>query len=518
MTFRMYEKTVLCQARYVASLSIIAVPSAVWAADDNAALAIPEWETAPSVQLDYSGIEDPVAEHIKPPALSSFDQLALHYIVPDEMVSHDQNGAENDKTPPPQDDVAEQLAALAAELRAQRALIRQQNDIIVRQQATIDRIAGNDLANFDLDAVRGTGQATTQNGFGGAMQDRQAPAAPPNRPSASDPADPAMKLPDTPVGEAPPPEPTPQSRVEAVPEGQGVLTPPGRMVLDSSFEYTSSSTNRLVFRGIELVPGIQIGLIEASDADRTTLVTTLAARYGITNRLEIEARVPALYRWDRIEVAQQRDEGIVRTIALKERDIGDVEIAMRYQLNRPKGQNPIWVANLRVKSDTGKSPFDVTYDQFGVATGLSTGSGFWAVQPAINFLLPSDPAVIFGSVGYLYHIPRTINRDIGGARIGRVDPGDAVSGNLGFGFALNPRFSFSMGYRHSFIMPSTTEIGGNVERSNRAHVGSFTFGMSYRLSPQQSVNVGFEFGATADAPDVAVTLRFPLGIGLRRGK
>jgi hypothetical protein len=271
-----------------------------------------------------------------------------------------------------------------------------------------------------------------------------------------------------------------------------------------------------VFRGIELVPGIQIGLIEASDADRTTLVTTLGARYGLTNRLEIEARVPALYRWDRIQVAQQRDEGIVRTIALKERGIGDAELALRYQINRPNGQNPIWVANLRVKSDTGKSPFEVGFDEFGVATGLSTGSGFWAVQPGVNFLLPSDPAVIFGSLGYLYHIPRNIDRDIGGVRIGRVDPGDAISGNVGFGFALNPRFSFSMGYRHSYIFPSTTEIGGSEERSDRAQVGSFTFGMSYRVNPRQSVNIGFEFGATADAPDVGVTIRLPLSVDLRK--
>jgi hypothetical protein len=426
-------------------------------------------------------------------ALDTFD---LGYLAVAEDRHVDRNG-------PPQtsarsDSTAEQLAILAAELRAQRELIAQQNEIIARQQLAIDRLMQQQIASSDLSQLRGAGLA-------GAMQS----ITPVSQETT-------QMMPDSPIGEAPPPEPTVQSKIEAVPEGQGVLTPPGRLVLDSSIEYTSSSTNRLVFRGIELVPGIQIGLIEASDADRTTLVTTLGARYGISNRLEVEARVPALYRWDRIEVAQQRDEGIVRTIALKERDIGDVEFALRYQLNRPRGQNPIWVANLRVKSDTGKSPFEVTYDEFGVATGLSTGSGFWAVQPGINFLLPSDPAVIFGSLGYLWHIPRNINRDIGGARIGRVDPGDAISANLGFGFALNPRFSFSLGYRHSYIFPSSTEIGGNVERSNSAHVGSFTFGMSYRLSPRQSVNFGFEFGATADAPDVAVTVRFPFSLNLRK--
>jgi Putative MetA-pathway of phenol degradation len=395
-------------------------------------------------------------------------------------------------------DIATQVEMMRNEMAEQRDMIRQQNEIIARQQLAIDMLLRRSTGDTDLAELRGTGMG------GGGMGQGISPAS----------QETTQTLPDTPVGEAPPPEPTIETKVEAVPEGQGVLTPAGRLVIDPSFDYTSSSTNRLVFRGIELVPGIQIGLIEASDADRDTIVTTMGLRYGVTNRLEAELRVPALYRWDRIEVAQQRDEGIVRTIRLKERDIGDVEFALRYQLNRPRRQSPIWVANLRVKSDTGKSPFEVGYDEFGVATGLATGSGFWAVQPAVNFLLPSDPAVIFGSLGYLWHIPRDIDRNVGGALIGRVDPGDAISGNIGFGFALNPRFSFSLGYRHSYIFPTTTEIGPSIERSNRAQVGSFNFGMSYRLSPRQSVNIAVEMGATADAPDLGVTLRFPLSVGL----
>lgn len=467
MGMHYYQQSVLGTLGCAVSLSALAVSSQAFAADGKQATADQAARQLQSFDLAY---------------MQANDGRYAGRNAPDRELRHS-------------DAVAEQLAVIAAELTAHRELIAKQNEIIMRQQLAIDMLTQRQLASSDLNVLRGAG-------LGQAISPTSQQTT--------------QMMPDSPVGEAPPPEPSVQSKVEAVPEGQGVLTPAGSMVIDSSFEYTSSSTNRLVFRGIELVPGIQIGLIEASDADRTTLVTTLGARYGVTNRLEIEARVPALYRWDKIQVAQQRDEGIVRTIALKERDIGDVEFAVRYQLNRPRGQNPIWVANLRVKSDTGKSPFEVTYDEFGVATGLSTGSGFWAVQPGVNFLLPSDPAVIFGSIGYLYHIPRNIDRDIGGARIGRVDPGDAISGNLGFGFALNPRFSFSMGYRHSYIFPSTTEIGGSVERSDRAQVGSFTFGMSYRLSPRQSVNFGFEFGATADAPDVGVTVRFPLGVNVGR--
>jgi hypothetical protein len=409
----------------------------------------------------------------------------------------------------PDEAVSDQLAAMALELKLQREQIAAQNNIIAKQQLALDALLRSSTADAELSMQRGSGAAEVMFGSAPLLTGMQSTPQ-----VAIGEAIQNTKLPTTPVGEAPPPEPTVESQVQALPEGQGVLTPKGRLAIDSAFDYTSASTNRLVFRGFELVPGIQVGLIEASDAERDTMGTAMTLRYGVTNRFEIEARIPALFRRDRIQVAQQRDEGIVREIKLKERGIGDIEFAARYQLNQPKGQGPIWVANLRVKSDTGTGPFDIGYDNFGVATGLATGSGFWGVQPGINFLLPSDPAVIFGSVSYLYHIAKNVDRDIGGARIGRVDPGDAISGNLGFGFSLNPRFSFSLGYKHSYIFPSTTIINDTKQHSDRAQVGAFTFGMSYRLTERQSVNIGFDLGATNDAPDLGVSLRFPLSFNL----
>jgi hypothetical protein len=425
--------------------------------------------------------------------------------------------------------VSEQLADMAAELKSQREQITAQNALIAKQQQALDMLLHSGTLNTEAaaygtladDLMQQRGSGVSQFMFGSAPLlpglQTAASALPQLSPQAS-----SSSLPTGPVGIAPPPEPAVEAQVQALPEGQGVLTPAGTLAIDSAFDYTSSSTNRLVFRGFELVPGIQIGLIEASDADRDTAGTSMTVRYGVTNRFEIEARVPALYRRDRIQVAQQRGESIVRELKLKEQGIGDIEFAARYQLSRPQsqqgqsqqGQGPIWVANVRVKSDTGIGPFDVGYDEFGVATGLATGSGFWAVQPGINFLLPSDPAVIFGSLSYLYHIGRDVNRTVGNARIGRVEPGDAISGNLGFGFSLNPRFSFSLGYKHSYIFPSKTTINDTVQKSDRAQVGAFTFGMSYRLTERQSVNIGFDLGATADAPDLGVSIRFPLSFNL----
>ena len=384
----------------------------------------------------------------------------------------------------------DQQNAMLAEQRQQIAQMQQQ---IEAQQIQVDRLASFSLADQPLAQLRGAGMG-------------QGPG-----PALPSPGSDAVALPDAPVGEAPPPSESPAQRVAAVPEGQGVLTRAGELFFEPSFEYTRSSTNRLVFRGIELIPGIQIGLIEATDADRDTLVGTASLRYGISDRLEAEVRVPYLYRNDRIEVVQQRDEGIVRQIALRENGIGDAEFSLRYQFNRPVGQKPIFVGSLRLKSDTGKGAFDIGYDEFGVATGLATGSGFWAVQPGLNFLMPSDPAVIYGGVAYLYHIPRDINKMVGDVMIGRVDPGDAVSANIGFGFALNPRFSFSLGYRHNYIFPTRSEVGDTIQKSKYLHVGSLNFGMSYRLTQRDVINLGFEIGVTEDAPDVSITLRMPFG-------
>lgn len=334
----------------------------------------------------------------------------------------------------------------------------------------------------------------------------QAPAQTPGR------SDPPQSIP-APSG-APPAQP-PQldarrEQLAAIPEGIAVLSRPGRLSLDLSGEYTRSSANRLVFRGIEIVPGVQIGVIEANEADRDTLATTATARYGVTSRLEVEVRAPYVWRNDTITTVQQRDEAVTRTIDLKGHGVGDVEAAARYQINGGQGGWPIFVAGLKIKSDTGEGPFDIPRDEFGVATRLATGSGFWGVEPSVSFLYPSDPAVIFGSLSYFAHLARDIDQQEGEILIGRVDPGDAIGASIGFGFSLNPRFSFSLGYKHSYIFPTSTQLNDITEDSDELQVGALLFGLSYLLNDRFSLNGNFEFGVTEDAPDMRFVLRVPV--------
>jgi hypothetical protein len=316
------------------------------------------------------------------------------------------------------------------------------------------------------------------------------------------------ELPSGPVGEAPQTAPPPQ--VTALPPAMNVLSPRGRLILDPAIEYVRTSNNRLVFRGVEIVPGVQFGVIEATDAARDTAVATLSARYGLTDRLELEARLPYVYRHDRFSLlAQTTPDFEGQEQNLRESGLGDVEVAARYQLNSGRGGWPIFVANGRVKPPTGSSPYEVAFDENGVAQGLATGSGFWSAEGGVTMIYPSEPAIIFGGLTYLHNFARDIDRTIGERRVGRVDPGDSIGAQVGFGLSLNPRFSVSLGYSHNYIFPTKSVVGATRQESRSLQAGSMLMGWSFRVSDRLTLNNSFEFGVTQDAPDLRFVLRAP---------
>lgn len=396
-------------------------------------------------------------------------------------------------------------------LMDQERLLREQQSTIDRQQAELERlrIAGDD----ELAEARAAGALpsfipyTALSAADEPILTNRAPVRRPSRPQESAPGG-SAPLPDRPVGEAPTVE-APPPNVDALPEGATVLAPRRRLIIEPAIEYSRSSSNRLVFRGVEIVTGIQIGLLEANETARDAVAASLAARYSLTDRLEMEVRVPYFYRKDRITTVAQRDQTITRTFDLEGMDLGDVEVAARYQLNRPRNGGPTFVAGLRVKAATGTGPFDVERDSFGVARDLPTGSGFMAVSPSLSVLIPTDPAVLFANVAYVHNFSDTIDQEIGGATIGEVSPGGSISIGTGFGFAVNPRFSYSVGYSHTYVLPTETEINNTVQESTELQVGVLQLGMSYRLTERLTASVGFDVGATEDAPDARLSLRLP---------
>jgi hypothetical protein len=398
-------------------------------------------------------------------------------------------------------------------LRQQARMLEEQRAELRTLQASRDQMLGEIRAGRAMmaaqdPALNAAAAAPEQTGVGptagapirlaqapGESGDSQAPGAAP--------------LPVGPVGEKPPEPVVSEADTAALPDRAGVLTPPGTFIIEPSLEYVRSSANRLVFRGIEIVPGFQIGVIEANEADRDTLVGNIGGRYGVTNRLEVEARVGYVFRKDRITDVQQRDEAITRQRDLEGQDIGDVELAARYQINSGGNGWPIFVANGRVKIPTGTGPFDVPFDSFGVARELATGSGFLGVELGATMLYPTDPGVIFGGLSYIYNVKDDIDKVIGDVLIGEVDPGDGIGLNMGYGLSLNPRFSVSFGYSHTYIFPTKTQFGPTEQSSDELQVGTFLAGWSFRVSPRVSISSNFEFGVTDDAPDMRFILRVP---------
>jgi hypothetical protein len=322
-------------------------------------------------------------------------------------------------------------------------------------------------------------------------------------------------MPTEPVGEAPPQEEE-RPEVAGLADTGGVLTPRNHLILEPSIELVNAQTNRFTFRGVELQEVILIGLVEATDAERNLITPALTARYGVTSRLELEVKVPYVYRSDRVTfLIPTIDDTVQEKETLTGSGLGDIEAAAHYQVT----DGPLYViGNLRFKTATGEGPFDVNRDANGVTTELATGSGFYGVEPSVTLLYPSDPAIIFGTISYQVNIPDDVDQQIGTAIVQHVDPGDAIGASIGIGFAFNEDLSMSLGYKHTYVFETDTDIFSQQTQSQRTfktdplQVGSLLYGMSYRVTDAIRVNFDLELGVTEDAPDVRGTLRVPVDV------
>ncbi|CAG0977839.1 hypothetical protein ANRL4_01681 [Anaerolineae bacterium] len=328
---------------------------------------------------------------------------------------------------------------------------------------------------------------------------------------------PAPVTPQQPVG-IPPEQPKEQRPPEVAPifDAPGVLTPRGSLVVEPSFQYSHSTTNRVALVGYTFVPAVHVGIIDIRAVDRDAYVWSLAARYGLTNRLEFEVKVPYVYQTDKSLARSYISSGLVEEAFDSDGNgIGDVEFGIRYQINSPT-TGPFYITSIRVKSDTGTGPFDVPYKNPEVTPEAfipleqPTGSGFWALQFGLSAIYPTDPVVLFGGVSYLWNIERDVDDTKGGKDLGidSYDPGDAIGFNFGMGIALNEAVSFSLGYDHS-IIGKDSQNGATLSNATTTHVGTLLFGYSLKLGDKTTANLSLGAGVTEAAPDVQITLRVP---------
>ncbi|WP_082585637.1 acetate kinase [Hydrogenophaga sp.] len=304
----------------------------------------------------------------------------------------------------------------------------------------------------------------------------------------------------------------------------GILTQPGNYVIEPSLQYGYSSSNRVALVGYTVIPALLIGLIDVREIKRSTLTAALTGRWGLTRRLEVEAKLPYVYRSDD-SISREIFTGTAseRAFNASGHALGDIELAARYQLNQPQGDTPFLIGSLRFKTRTGKDPFEVVTDCVtrceGNTTGtglpleLPTGSGFYSLQPGLTWLFPSDPAVFFGGISYTHNFGRSnvSRRVLDGQQesIGSVKPGNVWGINFGMGLALNERSSFSVGVDLNSV-GRTKQNGVPVASSVRTQLSSLLLGYSYRYSPKTTLNVTVGAGLTRDTPDLTLSVRLPM--------
>lgn len=326
------------------------------------------------------------------------------------------------------------------------------------------------------------------------------------------------------VGEAP--EDSDRPIELAVLDSQGsVVTRRGQLSGEVQFDYARADRSRAVFRGVELVEAVLVGVFDINESRQDVLTELLALRYGVTNRLEIGARLPFVYRSDTSIIAPvagstNNDAAATIDTSVAGSGVGDLELTARYQLIDGGPGRPFVIANLQAVLPIGSDPFAVPRDELGRALKVATGAGFYGITPSFTAILPSDPVVLFGTLGYTFNLGKSVDTVIPPVRIAYVDPGDAISVSAGIGISFNQRTTLNLGYAHSwafgtrtttFLLDETSDLSGARETLSRdLQIGRLLFGVTYRATDRVSLNWSVEIGATEDATDLRTSLRIPL--------
>ncbi|ACV69732.1 transporter [Desulfohalobium retbaense] len=295
---------------------------------------------------------------------------------------------------------------------------------------------------------------------------------------------------------------SPKDETTEIEQG-GALLDPGQFIWEPGIQYSHTSRTRLSISGFTIFEAIVLGRIQTEDSKKDVIMPYMNFKAGLLKNLQLDIKVPFLYRRDRITSDSNDDDEKIITDA----NLGDIEAALYTQVLRERGAIPDLIINTRVKSRTGQDPYDLETDDDDDPTELPTGSGHWGVSWGLTASKSSDPALLFASLNYYYNIKRDIGDDIG-----EIEPGDSIEYGFGLAYALNERLSSSIFYQQR-IYDKTKQNGEGIDGSD-LNVSTLYFGANYALSPQRSISVSLGTGLSEDAPDVTLQVSMPILFGL----
>jgi hypothetical protein len=321
---------------------------------------------------------------------------------------------------------------------------------------------------------------------------------------------PPPQAPDQPQPPTPqePERPKPQKPQEQLLLEQGaILLRRGTLQVEPSIDYSHFSSDRVAISGLTVFEAIIIGLIRVDKVDRDLVTGALTLRYGLLDRVQVEARVPYVYRQDREVLAVGTGEERERTV--NGYGIGDVEASIFGQAFIGSEALPDVILKVRGRFPTGKSPFDVETEQTAGGTRLKelpTGAGFYTINPGITLVWRTDPVVFFIGGGYSFNLQREFGR------FGKVNPGDTVEISAGLNLAVSERVAVNLSFVDQITGPTTQD--GNKRSGTSFTDARLILGSSVALRPNMSLLLSVGVGLTRESPDYSVTITLPISFFL----
>ena len=187
--------------------------------------------------------------------------------------------------------------------------------------------------------------------------------------------------------------------------------------------------------------------------------------------------------------------------------LGDMSIGARYQPWEARRDTANFTATTNLRLPTGRSPFKII-----AGSGEATGSGVASLSAGLNVNRIVDPVALFGSVSLTASAPATGLHQVNGTRVlTRVAPGTQFGFGMGFAYALSYGISTTMSFQGAISQGAKLRFAdGFSARTNTQTSAILNFGMGYRVSPKNTVNMSVGIGLTSDSPNFSVGLNLPL--------
>lgn len=403
-------------------------------------------------------------------------------------------------------DVDEQLRALAGRLAAQDAEI-------ARLRRQVEELQ---LAQARGRGLGGAPQASSQDGA--APQPAAAATGSTATTAAAPPADAPLQ-----VGQAQRAEDEQrreQDKALVVREHAPLFE--RKFTLDTGVAWSYYDRRQLTLSGFLALDAIFLGTINLDQSKATLQTIDVTARYGLTDRLSLEASLPYVFRDTRfVSGGAGGASSSLSETSVRSQGVGDASVAAYYQIMKENARWPDIVGSLRVRAPTGRDPFGLKLIQadgdntnLNVPEALPTGTGVWAVTANVSLLRTYDPVILFGNFGYTWNRAQQfddISPVLNAVAPARVSLGQIFQLSSGVAIALNDRaaMSFSVAtalqaatHTRGPTQPDDVRVPGSSSNSTTLNLGA-----SYVLPSGWTFNGQLAAGLTPDAPNFVFGVR-----------